>query len=213
MAYYEHYFVEPNRSSGVNDIELQVLIDLARQKSFRWYVEVGVWRLGTLCAVAEATSAKLRCIGIDAFGNLPRDINGSNSHQGDVVRLSEALQLLIDHGLNDRVKLIQGDSSVILPGVLAAIREEPKAVFIDGNHTYEGCQADFRVIDPYLAAKDFLVFHDALHNQHPDYGRGPRGVIEDELLASPHYVTVRMPTADTRLSRLSNSLAIFERIS
>lgn len=68
MAYYEHYFVEPNRSSGVNEIELQVLIDLARQKRFRWYLEVGVWRLGTLCAVAEASSAKLRCIGIDAFG-------------------------------------------------------------------------------------------------------------------------------------------------
>lgn len=129
------------------------------------------------------------------------------------MRLSEALQLLIGRGLNDKVKLVQGDSSTILPGVLATIHGKPKVVFVDGNHTYEGCRADFRAIHPYLIAKDILVFHDAFCNQHPDYGRGPRGVIEDELLASHHYVTVRMPTADTRLSRLSNSLAIFERIA
>jgi hypothetical protein len=39
---------------------------------------------------------------------------------------------------------------------------DPRAFFIDGDHSYRGCKEDWDAIQPFLTSKDVVVFHDAL---------------------------------------------------
>lgn len=213
MVYYNYYYVPASGESDLNPCELECLKEFLLKHPFEYYVEVGVGYLGTLCYLAQTiveNKINCKCIGIDAFGELPRDSVGSNSHQGDVIRLEDAENLLIHRQLDKTVTLYRGDSAAVLRDVLKPIKNANKLIFIDGNHTYEGCREDFKAVDTYAAAHDILVFHDALKFQHSDYGCGPRGVIENYLVDNPRYNCLRIPPPHLKLSNVVNTTAIFQ---
>lgn len=213
MVYYNFYYVQADGVSDINECELEYLRELLFGRSFEYYLEVGIGYMGTLCNIAKAiveNDKKCKCIGIDSFGELPGDIRGNNTHQGDVVRLEDANKLLSELQLHNIVTLHKGDSGMVLEKVLRPIRSAGKLLFIDANHTYEGCLSDFRAAHKYLAAGDIITFHDTLHLQHPDYGRGPRGVIEDHLLSNPRYRLLRFPGREVTLNGDVNTIGAFE---
>lgn len=215
MAYYNFYYAQANGISDLNKGELEYLWELLSGRPFKFYIEVGIGSMGTICNMAgliKENHMDCRCIGIDIFGELPRDITGSNSHQGDVIRIEEAEELLIKMQFDRIVKLYKGDSSVILGEILESIHHMEKLIFIDANHTYEGCLADFKAVDNHLMKGDIVVFHDTIRFQHPDYGRGPRGVIEDHLLNNPRYALLRFPLPDITFRDDVNTTSAFEAI-
>ena len=66
---------------------------------------------------------------------------------------------LRDRGLLDLVTLVQGDSA-------AAIAELPgrfDAVFVDGDHSYEGCTRDLRALEGRIVPGGVAMFHDCFH--------------------------------------------------
>lgn len=216
MPYYDFYYVPVDEIPDISPCELDILWELIASDRFRYYVEVGVGHLGTLLHIAarvKKSGLACRCIGIDAFGELPEDVQGNNSHQGDVISLSDAENFLASRGLGEVVTLHQGDSAAVLDNILSPIKGTPKLIFIDANHTYEGCRADFEAADMHLRGGDILVFHDTLPAQHPDYGRGPRGVVEDCLLSNAHYRPLMMPPEGTSLNDSVNTMSLFERVS
>lgn len=189
MPYYEHFFVEMTRTSDLTAVEYARLAGLITVQRPRCYIEVGVGLFGTFSKVAALTHALgLPCSlhGIDAFGRLPRDCNGQNSHEGDVIHREDAQNFLSRAAFANACTLHRGDSAPILSGLLSSTKG-PRLVFIDGNHTYAGCHADFAAIEDTLEAGDIVVFHDSVPDQHPDYGRGPRGVVEDHVLTNRNF--------------------------
>jgi cephalosporin hydroxylase len=213
MVYYNFYYVPANGVSDLNEGELEYLWELLSGRPFKFYIEVGIGCLGTICSMAgriKENRMDCRCIGIDAFGELPQDIAGSNSHQGDVIRIEEAKELLVKLQFDRIVTLYKGDSSVVLGEILEPVRHLGKLIFIDANHTYEGCLADFTAADRHVTKGDIVVFHDTIRFQHPDYGRGPRGVIEDRLLNNPRYTLLRFPPPDVAFRDDVNTASAFE---
>ena len=213
MSYYDFYFVPANGVTDLNPCELDYLKGLLLGSPFSFYIEVGVGQLGTIYELARAISdagVGCRCIGLDAFGRLPADSGGNNSHQGDVVRFDEANSFFADSKLDHIVSLHRGDSSALLGEILPDIESRRKLIFIDANHTYEGCLADFRAVDGHVIPGDAVVFHDTLRFQHPDYGRGPRGVVEDHVMGDKRYRMLRFPAPDIVMSTEANTIGAFE---
>jgi cephalosporin hydroxylase len=213
MPYYDHYYILVDAVPDPSSTELNTIRDFLRQHSFERYIEVGIGRLGTLCRMARfilANNLPTRCIGIDAFGELPKDVLGNNTHQGDVIRLEDAEDFLASEGLDKLVTLYKGDSSRVLGEILPALKNARKLFFIDANHSFEGCRADFEIIDKYVVPGDVLIFDDTLEMQHIDYGRGPRGVVEDYLVPNPRFRKIIMPPPNVTLEDNADALSIFE---
>jgi Methyltransferase domain len=216
MPYYSHHWVPVDAVSDLTPPEWDTLSQLLRSGAFRSYIEVGVGHLGTFANVARLvrdTNMETECHGIDAFGALPPDPNGQNSHEGDVVRLAEAQAFLEAAQLEIHCQLHRGDSAPLLTGLLGDL-PAPRMVFIDGNHTYEGCRLDFVATDKHLRPGDVVILHDACRDQHPDYGRGPRGVVEDLILANPKYKVTALPAEDVRHDYLTtNAMCVSLRVA
>lgn len=75
---------------------------------------------------------------------------------------------LRERDLLGRVTLVQGDSAV-------AIAELPGSfdtIFIDGDHSYEGCMRDLRALEDRIDPGGVAMFHDCFHPQNAsgDYG-------------------------------------------
>ena len=65
------------------------------------------------------------------------------------------IDLLVDPGIPG-ARFIQGDSSQV-----AKAWDKPIGVlFIDGNHSYEGCKADIDNYYPHMAKGGVMLFHD-----------------------------------------------------
>lgn len=215
MPYYDYFYVPVNGISDLNTSELNTLLKLLVENHFDRYIEVGVGNLGTLHKVAryiKKINLDIKCIGIDAFGKLPKDIFGNNTHEGDVIHLEDAENFLQVEGFEEIVDLYKGDSQQVLSEILLTIKDKSKLVFIDANHSYEGCCADFEIVDKYAVTQDIIVFHDTLKEQHEDYGRGPRGVVEDFLIENPNYRKIRMPEAELVLDDEVNTMSVFRRV-
>lgn len=67
---------------------------------------------------------------------------------------------LEDAGLRDYVSLHAGDSKIIAPKLAAELDAPLDFLFIDGDHSIEGCYADFVALEPYLASGGYLLLHD-----------------------------------------------------
>lgn len=213
MPYYKSYYISVDGITDLTPSELDTLFEILKQNSFENYIEVGIGRLGTLYEVARfifENDLRMQCIGIDAFGELPKDILGNNTHEGDVIRLEDAKKFLISKGLDKFVTLYKGDSSQVLSEILPALNNTAKLIFIDGNHSFEGCRTDFEVSDKYVIPGDVIVFHDTLEMQHVDYGRGPRGVVEDYLMPNLGYRKILMPPPGLELDDKVNTMSIFQ---
>ena len=78
----------------------------------------------------------------------------SETEPGDAAALAAALSRF---ALRDRVEIISADSRTVpLEGRTFDV------IFVDGDHSYEGVQADFEHWWPALAPGGHLVFHDAV---------------------------------------------------
>jgi predicted O-methyltransferase YrrM len=66
-------------------------------------------------------------------------------------------------------------------------------LFIDGDHSIEGCVGDFTLYAPYLASGGYLLLHDT--NPAACGWQGPRHLIDHCLRESPDFEVFEFPTA------------------
>jgi hypothetical protein len=88
------------------------------------------------------------------------------------------------------VRYIIGQSSEINFEVAKLLEGETVAVFIDGDHSYEGCAKDFKALES-VGLSNFVFFHDAQN-------AGCMGVNQfiREQHRNPHYESLIIPTVD-----------------
>ena len=87
------------------------------------------------------------------------------------------------HGVGENVHLIIGDSRSDQP-----VAETFDVLFIDGDHTYEGCSADIETWYPRLTDNGHLIFHDSYLGNH-----GVQDAIIDFIERRPELEIVSSP--------------------
>lgn len=99
---------------------------------------------------------------------------------------------LDEAGLRQRVQHHVGHSHAIGKRYHELIGDELDFLFIDGDHTYEGCLLDYLLYEPHLKVGGYLVLHDI----YPDKCgcQGPRRLIDEVLLSSPSYRLLELHT-------------------
>lgn len=100
---------------------------------------------------------------VDAFG-LYGDGRIYNQFSHDQVKI-------INQGLGKNVIQILGDSKSV-PWELPI-----DVLFIDGDHTYEGCKADFLRYGPFVMPEGLIIFDDYTQENNPN--NGVRKVVEE----------------------------------
>ena len=121
--------------------EAALLYRVARDAGPAKLAEIGRFRGGSTVITAAAMDAGAELWSYDL----------SSANDGE---LNTALARL---GLAERVHLVVGDSRTV------ELPEGPlRALFIDGDHTYEGARADFERWRTLLAPGSDLLFHDAV---------------------------------------------------
>jgi predicted O-methyltransferase YrrM len=162
-AYLQTFYLEGMRRFGPDwryaDI-VTVLLSLARVLTPRRYLEIGVRRGRSVCAVASRAPAAelvLCDMWFENYAGMPNP--GVEFVESELTRV----------GHIGRRKFINGDSHQTLPKYFA---DHPDAQFdlitIDGDHSPEGAAQDIIDVLPHLAVGGAIVFDDVCHPLHPE---------------------------------------------
>jgi predicted O-methyltransferase YrrM len=161
---------------GYADI-VTVLLTLAEFLQPRRYLEIGVRRGRSVCAVA----AKVPDCDVVMFDMWIENYAGLENPGPDFVRTE-----LGKVGFRGRTTFVDGDSHVTLPRYL---KENPGAFFdlitVDGDHSEEGASRDLLDVLPTLTVGGAIVFDDICHPLHPRL----REVWHRIVVEDPHFST------------------------
>lgn len=113
--------------------------EVERLKPDQVYLEVGVDKGKSLWIARQSAQAGVEVYGVD----LRKDpqVLGTTFYQGDSVKIAK----------------IWGNE---IPGDERWRGKEINVLFIDGDHTYEGCSADLKAWYPYMARDGVILLHD-----------------------------------------------------
>ncbi|MDH5541499.1 MAG: class I SAM-dependent methyltransferase [Nitrospinota bacterium] len=95
-------------------------------------------------------------------------------------------------GLSHRVKFHKGDSCVNGKEVAASL-DGLDILFIDGDHTEEGCANDFNALSPFVKNGGYIILHD-IYPEHCGWD-GPRKLIDGRLKNDPGYELLEIHTS------------------
>lgn len=161
---------------GYGDI-VTVLLVLARHIQPRNYLEIGVRRGRSVCAVAS----RAQTCDLVMFDMWVKDYAGMDN-PGPCLVVAELDRIGHIGGRN----FIDGDSHETLPAYFAA---HPAACFdlitVDGDHSPDGAAQDLADVLPRLTLGGAIVFDDVCHPLHPELSRvWCEMVIEDPRFSS-----------------------------
>ncbi|MGE5209472.1 MAG: class I SAM-dependent methyltransferase [Alphaproteobacteria bacterium] len=123
-------------------------------------LEIGTFQGGTLCMFARLSAPRATIISIDLPGG---------KFGGGQTRLRSLLYHMFGK-LLQRMHLIRGDShSEEVSAKVRDITQGLDALFIDGDHTYEGVKHDFLSYSPLVRPGGIIAFHD-IAEQTPEIG-------------------------------------------
>lgn len=96
-------------------------------------------------------------------------------------------------GFSEFVTLHKGRSEQVIDQLIADGLAPVDFVFIDGDHTPEGCLRDFQKIAPYVTAGGYILFHDVF----PEFCGvdGPAYTLSHYIKHSPDYEYCNLYTA------------------
>ena len=167
----------PNLPTGLSNLETSrwAFDQAARVPAEQAIVEIGVYRARTTCWLASGAQSGH---GAHVWGVDPWDLP-----QHDPVkpkfRDSKQRRLANSHvrgaGVARGVTLVQNFS---VPEGLNWSGPEIGFIYIDGDHTYDGCLADWNAWRPHLTTDAVIAFDDYCDSRHP----GVKQVV-DQLVA------------------------------
>lgn len=143
-------------------------------------VEIGSWKgRSTLCLARGLKKGKLFAIDpFDASGE-PESSETYRKQMGATPLLDQFRENMKSARVLDEIEICAGYSQQFA-GKFKSI----DLLFIDGDHSIEGCDRDFALFSPALVRGGYLLFHDY------DPARkdlGPTWVIEHRVLPSPDF--------------------------
>lgn len=149
------------RGAAQKVAEFAPLVHLIWKRKPTVVLEIGTLRGGTLWAWCQVAAADATLISVD----LPDGPWGGGYTEAD----AETFKTFAKPG--QTLHLLRADSHD--PATLEQVQDilAGKTVdfaFIDGDHSYEGCKADFQDYGPFVRAGGLVAFHDILpHPQVP----------------------------------------------
>ncbi|HTX19077.1 MAG TPA: class I SAM-dependent methyltransferase [Bacteroidota bacterium] len=143
-------------------------------------VEIGSWKgRSTYCLAKGLKSGKVFAIDpFDAAGEPgSAELYRRQKGEGPLVRQFE--QNMRSFGVLGKVATCAGYSADF-----AGKFEKIDFLFIDGDHSVEACEKDFRLFSPPLVPGGFIAFHDFDPSRHD---LGPTWVVEHHLLGRENF--------------------------
>ncbi len=137
-------------------------------------VEIGSWKgKSTFCLAKGLKSGKI--FAIDPFNaeGEPGSKEIYENTQGEVPLFEQFIATMKRHGLLDKIEPLKGFSNQFLNHF-----EQIDFLFIDGDHSIEGCDYDYTHFSRFVKTGGYIAFHDY------DPGRvdlGPTWVINNRL--------------------------------
>ena len=181
IRYYEEGLRRFGAAWGYADI-VTVLLGLSRALRPSSYLEIGVRRGRSACAVASA-APNCAMVLMDVW---VKGYAGMDNPGPDLVRAE-----LRKVGHRGAAEFVDGDSHKTLPAYFAA---HPDAAFdiitVDGDHANLGAAQDLADVLPRLKIGGAIVFDDTAHPKHPGlYDVWRRMVEEDRRFSTFNYVS------------------------
>jgi cephalosporin hydroxylase len=142
--------------------ELEPLIRLLKRRKLDTVVEIGTARGGTLAVWCALARRRAVLVSID----LPGGAHGGGYSEEDAERYSSYAR-----GAQQLHFLRRDSHDPATRDELARLLGPRRVDFlmIDGDHTYDGVAADYRMYSPFVANGGLIVFHDILpHPQVPE---------------------------------------------
>lgn len=92
-------------------------------------------------------------------------------------------------GFTDLVNLHAGDSKILADQVGQTV-PSIEFLFIDGDHTVEGCYADFMIMEKYVATGGYILLHDIF----PEWcgWEGPRLLLDTVIKNNPRFEYIQL---------------------
>lgn len=143
-------------------------------------VEIGSWKgKSTYCLAKGLKNGKI--FAIDPFNaeGEPGSKEIYEQTKGSVPLIDQFNKTFSDHGLSEKVKPMMGYSNKFT-NEFSSI----DFLFIDGDHSIEGCDYDYVHYAPKVKKDGYLAFHD--YNPNRDE-LGPTWVIKNKVMNNPDY--------------------------
>ncbi|GAW87804.1 conserved hypothetical protein [Bathymodiolus platifrons methanotrophic gill symbiont] len=151
---------------------------------------IGISTLWIASAMADYEyNKKLYCI--DTFPN------HTDNPWCPGVTLNDPLEFMKENikkcGYQDFVEIHKGDSLLLINELLSNILKPIDFVFIDGDHSKEGCLSDFLNIEKYIATGGYILFHDVF----PNFCGvdGPFYTLQNKIIPSDKYEICQIYTS------------------
>lgn len=130
--------------------EKRKLFELASKIDSGYVVEIGSFVGASACFIAAGINEQVKLICIDTWGNDAMS-EGKRDTKKEFDENTKVFQ--------SKIIKVQGYSTNVVDDVIA-ITPTIDLLFIDGDHSYEGCKADLDLYSPYLKSGSCVVFHD-----------------------------------------------------
>ena len=140
-------------------------------------LEIGCWKgKSTYCLASGLRDGRVYVIDpFDAAGEVEsRDIYAKQKGQRPLVE--EFKENMQSRGVLGKIEILQGYSQAFVGKV-----PELDLLFIDGDHSQEGCAFDFENFSPLVKSGGYLLFHD-FDAKRPEVG--PTWVVQNKVIPS-----------------------------
>ena len=156
--------------------DARVLLEAAR--GARRVVEIGVYEGSSALVLQRELGAQAELHLIDPFGRHPDALPGG---WGANERATRRLLARAGRRLGERGTAVHWHIAMSHE-VAAGWSDELDLVFIDGDHSEQGCERDWLDWSPFVALGGHVVFHDARADQEGGRGLpGPTAVVKRHL--------------------------------
>lgn len=145
-------------------------------------LEIGSWKGKSTYCLAKGLLKGGKVIAIDPFdASGERESSGLyQEREGDIPLLEQFLDNMARLGVVEKIRPMKGYSHQFVRQFT-----ETDLLFIDGDHSIEGCDFDFLNYSPLISRGGYLVFHD-FDESRKDLG--PTWVVQNRVLPSPDFV-------------------------
>jgi predicted O-methyltransferase YrrM len=130
--------------------EKRKLFELTSNIENGYALEIGSFIGASACFIGAAMNEQTKLICIDTWENDAMS-EGKRDTKSEFIENTKIYK--------DKIIKVQGYSTKVIAEVIA-ITQTLELLFIDGDHSYEGCKKDWDFYSPHLKSGSCVIFHD-----------------------------------------------------